>query len=285
MIRLLLAAIGFLFWSPVTNGIQFNRYHDVSYINRYLHQVARHHPHVSIHRLGLSTEGRPIYYVLITKSRAPDTPVIYVNGTHHGNEKASTEASLGAIDYLSRKHRNIIIDRLLKKYVFLVHPLVNPDGHAANSRLGANGIDPNRDYPTPFSRSEPFQLRETKLVSSLMKKYRFKASAALHSGIEAVLWPWGSSKIASNHAEVFLNLGRVVAQAMKVEKYQQSYHDYKTTGEFIDYAYKVYGTYALTLEVSEEASPSPEKLPLVVSRSVKGLIALAYGLDRVELSH
>lgn len=262
-------------------GIQFDQYHSVSYINNYMKRVAQQYDHVTFHYLGKSSLQQPVYFLEITKRKDRKGPAIYINGTHHGNEKASTEAALGFIDYLSRKHQQLSINRLLEQYVFVVQPLVNPDGHRENSRL-SQGIDPNRDYPSPFANNLPFQLNETKLVSKLMKTYSFTVSAALHSGMEAVLWPWGSSHLASVDAKIFKNMGRLIADAMNIRRYSQSYHDYKTTGEFIDYAYMNYGTYAFTLEVAPETTPDLQRLPHLVTRSVKGLLSLANNLQNIQ---
>ena len=174
-------------------GISFNEYHSLEEINQYLIETATRHKEVEFYNLGRSEEGRPINYITLSRSTNSQTPSIYLNGTHHGNEKASTEATLAIINYLTTRKNNISIERLLRKFRFVIQPVVNPDGHHRNSRLSASGIDPNRDYPTPFSNKKPFQLKETRLVSSLMKKYRFEASAAFHSGVEAVLWPWCST--------------------------------------------------------------------------------------------
>ena len=76
-----------------------------------------------------------------------------------------------------------------------------------------------------------------------------------------------------------MKLGSIIADAMKIKNFQQSYHDYQTTGEFIDYAYQEFGTYALTVEVSKEATPPPSTLPNVVQRTVKGILAFAFGLE------
>ena len=120
MLRILVSTFMILNAWPYCLGIQFDRYHNISFINKYMKKVANRYPHVTFKHLGLSASNRQINYLVITKSPNINTPAIYINGTHHGNEKASTEATLGVIDYLSRKHNNLAIDRLLKKYILRV---------------------------------------------------------------------------------------------------------------------------------------------------------------------
>jgi hypothetical protein len=68
---------------------------------------------------------------------------------------------------------------------------------------------------------------------------------------------------------------------MGMPKYTQSFHDYQTDGEFIDFAYMKHGVYALTLEVSHESTPEPEQLSTVVQRAVNGSVAFLKAVDRV----
>jgi hypothetical protein len=67
---------------------------------------------------------------------------------------------------------------------------------------------------------------------------------------------------------------------MGMPKYTQSFHDYQTDGEFIDFAYMKFGIYALTLEVSQEATPPADQLRTVVRRAVTGSMAFLKAVDR-----
>lgn len=279
-IQIMVLASGF---AQTAYGLQFQRYHAQEEIAQYLRSRAQNYPEVArFVVLGQSLQGREIAYVAISKNWSPDVPAIYFNGTHHGNEKASTEAVLGLIDFLIHQRDRTDVDRLLRKYRIVLQPLVNPDGHAANLRTDSQGIDPNRDYATPTRpESEAFRLVETRLVRRLLRNERVVASAAFHSGLEAVLWPWCHTPSTSRHDPIFKALGQSVARTMGMPKYTQSFNDYQTDGEFIDFAYMKHGVYALTLEVSHEATPESEQLPTVVQRAVNGSLAFLKAVDRV----
>lgn len=280
LILLTVSATGFV---PTALALQFQRYHAQTEIAQYLRSTAQEYPDVArFVVLGQSLQGREIAYVAITKNWSPDVPAIYFNGTHHGNEKASTEAVLGLIEFLVNQKDRPEVDQLLRRYRIVLQPLVNPDGHAANSRTDSQGIDPNRDYATPTrAESDAFRLVETRLVRRLLSNERVIASAAFHSGLEAVLWPWCNSPSQSQHDPVFKALGQTVAHTMGLNRYTQSFNDYQTDGEFIDFAYMKFGVYALTFEVAHEATPHAELLPAVVKRAVNGSMAFLQALDRV----
>src|SRR5262249_30871998 len=81
-------------------------------------------------------------------------------------------------------------------------------------------------------------------------------------------------------------LAKTSALAMRFSRYLQSYDDYPSNGEFIDYLYWKQGTLALTFEVSDDKTPSESQLADIVARSVRGALAVAKGLrsyDRGEL--
>lgn len=262
-------------------ALEFNRYHTQKEIAAFLRAQANEYPDIArFEVLGKSQQGREIALITISKNWSPDTPAIYFNGTHHGNERASTEAVLAFIDKLTSNHDQPKIDHLLKRYRIILQPLVNPDGHALNLRTDSQGIDPNRDYATPTrAEGDAFQTVETRLVKQILEREKVVASAAFHSGLEAVLWPWCHTPTSSQHDPLFRALASRVATKMQLSKARQSFYDYKTDGEFIDFAYMRFGIYALTFEVAHETAPAPRKLPAVVHRASMGSLAFITAID------
>ena len=60
---------------------------------------------------------------------------------------------------------------------------------------------------------------------------------------------------------------------MSFTVFQQSYDDYPTQGEYIDFAYWRSNTLAATFEVSTDKTPSTASLAGVVDSALKGTIA------------
>lgn len=261
----------------VAHAISFDRYHSQEEINGYLKETAAAHPSlVRLVHLGYSERGRDIYYTVVSKRDPESVPALYMNGTHHGNEKSSTEAVVGLLDYLVKAKDDPTVDELLSNYSIYLQPLVNPDGHALGVRSDTFGRDPNRDYD-----GAAFKVASIRLVKELTDRVRFRAAAAFHSGMEAVLWPWCHTPAPSPDVDIFYTLSRISAEAMGVRRFLQSYNDYPTRGEFIDYVYNNHGTLALTFEVSAEVTPAPSKLAAIVRRSVAG--AMAFMLSVMDL--
>jgi predicted deacylase len=265
-------------------AIDFARYHAQDEINSYMRDLAAANPGlVRFRALGYSEQGREIDYVVISKGDPETLPALYLNGTHHGNEKSSTESVLGLIDYLVTHRGDPHVGPLLDAYAIYLQPLVNPDGHAANTRGDARGRDPNRDYSYPErSDDESFKTPPVRLVKELTDKVKFHAAIAYHSGMEAVLWPLCYTPAHAAEYDTFYTLSKLTAEAMGIGQYMQSFRDYPSRGEFIDYAYLVHGTIALTLEVSAQGNPPAPELAAVVRRAIAGGMTFMLGVMQLD---
>lgn len=244
-------------------------------------EIAHHYPSMArFQSLGKSLQGRQLGMLVLSKSTDPNAPVIYFNGAHHGNEKITTEVVMALAEFLLRNNNKVRVDHILRSYRIALQPVVNPDGFVANSRFNAQGIDVNRDYNTP-GKTDRFKTPESRAVRDFLKKEKVVAAAALHSGQEAIFWPWCDSPKASENDAQFRKLARAVAGKMETKRSIQSYFDYKTDGEFIDFAYANSGTYALTFEIAKQKNPGQTLIPSLLQRSVDGLAYFLYTADEI----
>lgn len=270
--------LGFHVHANTTNQ---EHYHTNEEIIDFLQETVSEHPaFASIKKIGVSSEGRDLY-VFVLKATQKSPINIYINAAHHGNEKSSTEATLGLIKHFILEHEDPD-SQLPRSFNLYIQPVVNPDGYALNSRYDSQGIDPNRDYPYP-GRNEfsSFRTPETTAIQNLMNTVDFQGSISLHAGIEGVLWPWCYSKDPNPHSHVFRHLAKATADAMDIPYYKQSSYDYDSRGEFIDYAYMKYQTFALTLEISSQLTPSSKKLKSIIDKTIRGTTAYLLALRSV----
>jgi len=258
-------------------AISFLTYHhDQPWIEDYLQAVAAAFPAIATYKVnGKSVQSRDIPYLIINATCQASPPAIFVNGTHHGDEPSSTESVLAIPDYLLRNSAtDASIRSLLGTYAFYVLPLVNPDGFALNTRENASGLDINRDYSYPLrSDADSFQTVEAQHMKALQEGVGFHAAIAYHSGAQEVLWPWCYQADATADASFFTSAGQKTAQAMSFTVYQQSWDDYPTQGEYIDFAYWRSHSLAATFEVSTNKAPSAALLAGVVDSACKGTFA------------
>jgi hypothetical protein len=256
-------------------ALSFDHYHSVDEINAFMKTEAKKNPTLATYKmLGKSPQNREIGYIILTLGSNPQKEAIYLNGTHHGNEKSSTEAVMGIMDYFLKNYQNPNVAKYLEDYALYLQPLVNPDGHALNTRETAIGIDPNRDYSSPTKKEEnSFRQIEIQLIKKLVDAVKFKGAIAYHSGIVEILWPWCHTEAPSQDEALLSSITIKMAQATGVARYMSSHTDYPTNGEFIDYLHWKHGTVALTVELSKIKTPPVEDLPGIVQTSIKGVLS------------
>jgi hypothetical protein len=116
----------------------------------FLRALKARHPGLVLGSLGRSIEGRDVPYLVFTAEglvdpaavRALDRPIVWLIGGQHGNEPAGGEAMLAVAHALAEGELKPLLDRVS----VVVVPRANPDGAAADMRVAANGLDPNRDH-------------------------------------------------------------------------------------------------------------------------------------------
>ncbi len=243
-------------------------YYSIEEINNYLSDVAEQDQDIESHSLGDSKGNVPINYLVFGNS----AKTVFINGTHHGDEYASTNAVLSLIQYIAEnKDKAPVLQEFLNEYSIVVQPVVNPDGYKRAQRANLDGFDVNRDYIVSGDSITP----ESQLVMNLLAKYEPLIAMAFHSGMRGILWPYGYTGKAPEDYDVLEEIGNAIANAINYEISSQSFYDYKTVGEFIDYAYTVHGTLAFTVEVSNEKIPqSVRELVKVQQETIAGFRVL-----------
>ncbi len=260
-------------------------------IDRMLRKVASDHPDwARFEPVGRSYLGREINMLTLgyqhPQASRPQIPIL-INSAHHGDEKISVKVVLGLIDFIRKSYAHPGVQSLLKDFCFYLVPLVNPDGYSQGTRANAQGIDINRDYFGADGLSEKKELRfetpEARHLNRLMARLSLAGALALHSGAEAIYWPLGESPNPPRDGDVFKKISGIMAESMGLTRVMQSFFDYPTQGEFIDYAYKRFGVLGVTLEVSNFHQPEWSEVDPIIFRSIKGILVYAKALAEHRL--
>lgn len=116
---------------------------------------------------GRSVEGRVIPALRIG---FPEYPTVLLVGGQHGNETGPREGLLRLARELLNPNNQARFDISV-----LIVPNMNPDGHAAWTRVNANGQDLNRDW-------QDFSQPETQAVLGLIESHHVIAALDAHNG-------------------------------------------------------------------------------------------------------
>lgn len=115
--------------------IAFDHYHTLAEIDAYLHAVEARYPElVTLHEIGTSRAGRPIWAVDINNPAtgpAHEKAGFYVDGNIHGGEVLGGEGALAFLQRLLAGYgSDPRITELVDTRAFYIVPIVNPDGRA-----------------------------------------------------------------------------------------------------------------------------------------------------------
>ena len=208
-------------------------------------------------------------------------PTMYVDGTHHGNEGMSAEASfLFLQDVLERSAAD---PSYLQGKRLVVTPSVNPDGYFIDCRNNWNSVDLNRNYPymwgmygtsdtrgscpasgTYRGPSEGSEI-ETQINMELMRNMNLYVYFSAHTGSNDIVLPW---KVTGEFAvpiadwelyEYFLNESTNVSGL--------TYRDPGGAGESIAWGYGARAALSLIVEV-DDMQWSP-----IVSTTIRGALS------------
>lgn len=157
-----------LFARPAEAGKAFGDYPDLKGMYEEIYKLEKDFPgNAKVIEYGRSVQGRPLLAVRISLDLADTKPAAAVSGNIHGNEWIGNRVAMGvARRLLEGRESDAWITGLLGRVDFYVLPCLNPDGYfkteswltkesmpARVARKNAHGVDINRNFPLPATRT------------------------------------------------------------------------------------------------------------------------------------
>lgn len=229
-------------------------------------------------------------YVGSNLSGTVQRPQFFYTSTMHGDEQLGFVMMLRLIDYLLNNYMtDPQVQYIMDNVDLWICPVENPDGMYATSdntmggwswggsgstRANAHGVDLNRNYPEVGQSTKNYE-PEIQAMMDFASQHHFVMSANFHGGAELYNFPWDSWTVVQNaHADLdwWWLMGRAFADTC---------HHYGSNGYFteetngvtpggnwyvIDGSRQDYMNYyqhcrEVTIEISEDKSPSASELP------------------------
>lgn len=217
-------------------------------------------------------------------------PQFFYTSTMHGDEQTGFVMMLRLIDYmLNNYYTDAQVRNIMDNVDLWICPVENPDGmYASNdntmggwswggsgsTRANANGVDLNRQYPVVGQAAKSYE-PEIQGMMDFATQHHFVMSANFHGGAELFNFPWDywtTSEVAHADESWWWLQGRAFADTC--HKYGSSgyfmeeYDGVTPGGDWyvIDGSRQDYMNYyqhcrEVTIEISEDKSPSASQLP------------------------
>jgi hypothetical protein len=217
--------------------------------------------------LGFSVQNRAILMMRVTDNPQVEEaePEFRIVGPHHGDEKIATEITLSFLQYvLASYDTSTSIRNMVDSTELWVIPIMNVDGHVANNRANANGIDLNRDYGYRWSgmgnSPSPFSQKETRLVRQHDIDNNTAIEFAYHSAAAYVNYLWDNHPADPPDSGFIETLARQYADSTYGSNTTRldpinGYDWYEVDGSCQDASFGLFGNVAYTIETEQ---PSPQ---------------------------
>ncbi len=229
-----------------------------------LEALAAGYPAITrLETLGFSADGHPIPGMKVTDNPGDDEPeaCIRLIGTHHGNEKISTEVTLSFLEFLCENYAGSPSVRdLVDGREFWVIPVLNPDGHIADRRTNGNGVDLNRDYGYEWEvYSGPFTQPETRVMHDHGERCMPTLEYEYHSAASYVNYLWDNHPADPPDSSWIITLSQRYADSTYGSRTTEldpinGYEWYEVHGSCQDFTFGVFGGLAWTIETREPST-------------------------------
>jgi hypothetical protein len=214
------------------------------------------------------------------------------DGGIHGDEVGGPENAIRFARKLCLEYENVTqVTDLVNNREIWIYYMVNPDGRVNMTRYNGNGIDLNRDcgymWDAEGGSIGAFSQVETKTLRDVAYNNQFVIHTTYHSGMEGMLYPWCHRPDLSPDNETQNFMAGLYSSTSGYSNLQflQSYHDYPTNGEVIDFTYGLNGSIGLTMEISNNKQPPQSQILHYFDINVPSMLAMieysGYGLEGI----
>lgn len=285
----------------------YDEYRDFRAISARLEELAAAHPErVTVHGIGSSLDGRPIWALRIGGATDGATPML-VNGTQHAREWISAMVTTCVADRLVTEYdTNPAIRQFVDTTELWVVPVANPDGYQYSwstdrywrkNRRNGHGVDLNRNFSVAWGdagssdrkRSEvyrgehPFSEPETIALRDLALREQISLHVDFHSYGQLLLYPWGYTAKPAPDRDRFAAIGDRMASAMFAShgtryRLMSSIELYPTGGTMTDWAYGEAKALSYTIELRPRGGRGfvlpPEEIEPTCDEGLAAVLAL-----------
>uniref|UniRef100_A0A7C3YT69 Peptidase M14 domain-containing protein n=1 Tax=candidate division WOR-3 bacterium TaxID=2052148 RepID=A0A7C3YT69_UNCW3 len=264
-------------------------YHTYAEVCSIMHSLARSYPQiVKLETLGFSYNGNRIFGIKISDNPEISEPEIGVRliGAHHGNEKISTEITLAFLQYLLENYvTNPQVQYLVNNRQIFIIPILNADGHIANSRYNGAGVDLNRDYGYMWggegSSTAPFSQPETRLIRRHSERNPLSFEYEYHSAASYVNYLWDFHPQDPPDSALIIAISRRYADSTYGSSTTRltpinGYDWYEVRGSCQDMVFGEFGAFATTIETQQPSSQARiDSICLVNRRALLDILTIA----------
>jgi hypothetical protein len=234
--------------------------------------------------LGFSVQNRAILMMRVTDNPQIEEaePEFRILGPHHGDEKIATEITLSFLQYvLASYDTSTAIRNMVDSTELWVIPILNVDGHVANDRSNANGVDINRDYGYRWYEDSPapFSQQETRLVRQHDIENNMSIEFAYHCEYDVVNYLWDNHPADPPDSAFIIDLADEYADSTYGSSTTQlvpinGWDWYEVDGSCQDASFGLFGNTAYTIETYSPSGNDQARIDSVCVANRRALLGV-----------
>ena len=220
--------------------------------------------------MGSSVQGREQWGIVISADvqHTSAEPEVLMSSTMHGDEVTGMFLTYELAQYLVENYNQPgyeDVTYLVDNFEITLIPDYNPDGTALDQRYNADGVDLNRNFPSPVGPTGQ-AIENINFMNFLLDKH-YVASVNYHGGALVVNYPYDHTYTLAPDNDAFIQHS-LVYSSTNLPMYNGSFPQgitngadwYVIDGGLQDYHYWNYGSMAVTIEVSNTKWPAESAL-------------------------
>jgi hypothetical protein len=267
---------------PMRNYYSYNEY------VTFMQNTAADHPEIcQLVDIGNSTNGNDLLFMKISDNVAVDEaePEVRYISSIHGDEVVGYDFLIRLIEYLTTGYGNDNrVTDIVNNTEIWINPLMNPDGYLSHERYNANGVDLNRNFPTPSGSQHPdgnnWQA-ETQAIMNWSMGHYFTSSLVFHGGATVMNYPWDYTATRAPDDALLQEMSLAYAESYPAMFNSTEFNDgitngydwYQTLGSIQDWSYFYTNCFDITAEVYDTKWPNANLLDGLWSQNQESLLA------------
>ena len=253
-----------------------------------------------IKTIGKSILNKPILFIEVP-AKSIEVTKILLTASIHGNEHPGAELIYKLLQDIHEDKLPISeLKEMLNYTTIMIIPVVNPDGFNTWTRVNANCVDLNRNFPVGWGGygarkgtccniccgNSPLDQKESKIIYEKILPKNYYAHLDIHSGTEALAYPYACWSTPPEREEEYISICKLheeIARRYNIKPYSwnqipmqaidippgfEEFHIqkignliiYRCCGVLNDTVHKHFNKLSLVLEVSYPYNPSYNKL-------------------------
>lgn len=226
---------------------------------------------IEVGTYGKTTKQKDHYFIRISNEISPAKKTVLITACIHGNEPWSTSTSIACIGkIISSYGKDESLTDLVNSRTIYFIPVASPDSYPGSRSV--DGVDPNRNFPTPKNPDKESVVPVKNLQEFFMK---IKPNAVLsgHTYGRVFLIPWGDSTSDNPNLSDYENIASEMSR-LSGYRHQRVCQMYNRPiyGTEIDW-YHRHGAFAMVVEFgSHQRKPSLEETKSEFKRTFPAIV-------------